>query len=308
MNTYRQNSHTLFQQLRLMLLTMLACLVLAPVAEAQSFSVPGTAGRNWVDTGLDVPPGTLIRLAASGQVDVGFGWGRYSPEGTTRFADATGYPAETPYRYGLVARLTDSGSNPHDYLRDQWSYGEFREFCAGRGGHLWLTVNDDSPADNSGEFTVEVTRGACRPYPTVTAPPIFVYTARARSYMRSRRFRVGEKVVVRVENNSPYPIYYVSIPRGAELIRGEDIIVQRLDGGAWVNAPGSVSIDEPPHRCIELRGGWNATREWSYRWASPGTYRIALRYNTRAIECSYGAPSPRHIAYMVYSETFEVAG
>jgi hypothetical protein len=134
---------------------------------AQSFRVPGNSGRHWIDTELQLKQGTLVRLAAKGEVNVGAGWGSYSPEGTQKFADVPGYPAETTFRYGLVARITQSHTDPEDDLREQWAYGERHDYCAARGGHLWLTVNDDRPDDNTGEFAVDVTLRACEAQSTV---------------------------------------------------------------------------------------------------------------------------------------------
>jgi hypothetical protein len=74
--------------------------------------------------------------------------------------DGTGYPAETRNRYGLVARLTlRVDINPgrsEDGLFEQFAYGELpgNRYCAARGGHLWFTVNDNSPKDNSGATQV----------------------------------------------------------------------------------------------------------------------------------------------------------
>jgi hypothetical protein len=148
------------------LATVCVIQVTASVCAAQSFRVPGDTGRIWIDSQLDLKPGTLVRLAAKGEVNVGAGWGSYGPEGTQKFADAPGYPAETTYHYGLVARLTQSRTNPDDDLREQWAYGEAQEYCAAAGGHLWLTVNDNEPKDNKGEFAVDVSLAACQLAPT----------------------------------------------------------------------------------------------------------------------------------------------
>lgn len=153
------------RQWRLVYISFLL-LALPHVAAAQSFTVSGNTGQRWVDTGLDLKPGALVRLDAKGTVDVGAGWGEFGPEGTEKFADVPGYPAETPLRYGLAARLTQSRTDPFDDLREQWAYGEKREHCASNGGRLWLTVNDDQPKDNTGAFLVEVTLGICRLEPT----------------------------------------------------------------------------------------------------------------------------------------------
>src|SRR5688572_12283741 len=90
-----------------LLLASSCCLIFAVLTQAQdqTFIVPGTSGSHWSDTMLDVLPGTLLRLAAVGEVDMGDGR-VIGPEGTLKFEEAAGFPAETRYRYGLVARLT----------------------------------------------------------------------------------------------------------------------------------------------------------------------------------------------------------
>jgi hypothetical protein len=143
----------------LLLLAFWLCFA-GEIVKAQTITVPGNSGHNWVDTGLDIPPHALLRLSATGRVDVGAGWGVHGPEGTTHFVNGNyPYPAMTDYRYGLVARLTASRLSPHDGLKRQWAYkGKGRKLYTGSsGGHLWLTVNDDFPMDNVGEFIVKVT-------------------------------------------------------------------------------------------------------------------------------------------------------
>ena len=153
-----------------LLLMLIGCLTFA-AAETQAIplTVPGNSGNRWVDTRIELSPGTLVRLSASGRVDVGAGWGAFGPEGTSHFANVAGYPADTRLRYGLVARVTDSQTNFDDDLRTDYVYGETREFCVGSAGHLWLTVNDNNPGDNTGQFNVDVTLGTCPA--TSPAPP-----------------------------------------------------------------------------------------------------------------------------------------
>lgn len=89
--------------------------------------IAGASGRNWSSTEQYIPPGTLLQLSAVGRVDIGAGLGSYGPEGTSRFADGPGDPAETRTRYGLVARLTARNINPgqnEDGLYEQWAYGD----------------------------------------------------------------------------------------------------------------------------------------------------------------------------------------
>jgi hypothetical protein len=289
---------------RLCLLAGVACVLFASVVHAQTYTVPGTSGRAWV-TGPDVRPGTLIQLNARGSVDVGGGWGSFGPEGTARFADVPGYPAETRFRYGLVARLTASRTDPNDDLREEFSYGERHEYCAARGGHLWFTVNDDDAGDNTGEFVVQLTRASCPAASTTVSSPVFAYTQKDRTYIRSRDFAVGETVVLRVENNSPDPIYFHSAPTGREVHIGEDVMVQRLNGSDWVNAVGLAFIDESPITCLPLRSRMNITRSWTMRLSVPGTYRLQFIYNTSAAGCDVDYRTRTGIT-RVYSETFQV--
>ena len=136
------------------ILVALSCLLWGQDASATPFRVPGNSGTHWLDTGLDVAPNTQIRLTASGRVDIG--GTSYGPEGTRVFATGPGWPAEIAFSYGLVARLTSNRTNPNDDLREDWAYGASANYCARQGGHLWLTVNDNQPADNSGVFNVDV--------------------------------------------------------------------------------------------------------------------------------------------------------
>jgi hypothetical protein len=73
---------------------------------------------------------------------------------------------QRPPFYGLVARLTQSHTNAEDDLREQWAYGETHDHCAAAGGHLWLTVNDNEPKDNKGEFVADVYFASCQLTPT----------------------------------------------------------------------------------------------------------------------------------------------
>jgi hypothetical protein len=146
-----------------LLLAAVCCLLFAGVTQAQNFTVPGTSGGNWVNTGLDIAPGTLLQLSATGRVDVGYGWGVWGPDGTTRCAQVSGYPSNPRRCYGLVARLTESRFSPLglDGLHEDWSYGDSSRHCAEQGGHLWLTVNDDDAANNTGAFTVHLEQTSC---------------------------------------------------------------------------------------------------------------------------------------------------
>ena len=119
------------------------------------FTVEGDTGLNWVDTRIDVSVGDLVRLAATGEVDVKSEWGSHGPEGTTKFSEQPPgyYPVESKTRYGLAARITSSKGKE----QQKWSYGDAKEMLVKASGRLWLTVNDDAPDGNEGEFEVNVT-------------------------------------------------------------------------------------------------------------------------------------------------------
>lgn len=306
-----------------LLLAASCCLLFAALTHAQdqTFSVPGTSGRNWFDTGLDIPPGTLVRLAAVDEVDVGSGR-LYGPRGTLKFEDAPGYPAETRYRYGLVARLTTPRTskdqiltNPGqstDDLYEQWSYGDTpgNRYCAARGGHLWFTVNDNNPGDNSGAFTVILTLGTCRSEADEARIRVNLYTADERSYRPRTQFRVGDTIVLKVENNTLVSIYVRTARDPTRLIREEGLQVERAVGSRYVSVlPSgrsgpdqvitgntSTSIDYALTVLIELRSTMNITRRWAA--LGPGSYRLSLVYFD-----SRNTQTPPHT---IYSSTFEV--
>jgi hypothetical protein len=309
-----------------LLLAALCCLVLAALTQAQSFSVPGTSGRNWFDTGLDIQPGTLLQLSAEGRVDVGGGWGAYGPEGTTRFANVPGYPAETRYRYGLVSRLTSGHTNPGqsvDDLYEQWSYGDTsnHQYCAARGGRLWLTVNDDNPGNNTGAFTVRVSQATCPSEVDEARIRVNLYTADNRFYRAATRFGVGDIIVLKIENNTAAAIYLRQARDPARLIREEGLQVERLEGSRWVfvlpsgrsrTMADQVIIDNgdgtatwtatgytPATVLMDLRSTMNITRRW--RALGPlaaGVYRLSLVY--------YGSRDTQSRSLTIYSPTFVI--
>jgi len=136
---------------------------LAGVSAAQDdvtkeMTISGDTGLKWVNTGITVAAGDTIRLAATGQVDVGGTWGVHGPEGTTKFSEQPPgyYPLETKLRYGLAGRITLGSARKYQPTQT-WIYGEKKEIKAARSGILWLTVNDDAPEGNEGEFKVTIT-------------------------------------------------------------------------------------------------------------------------------------------------------
>jgi len=166
-----------------------------------------------------------------------------------------------------------------------------------------LSPNDMESSHETGSFSI-----TCREETPLPSSGISVYTAQLRPLgVRSRRFRVGDTVVLRVENNTPDAIYYlIPIPFGSEIARGEGLVVQRLDGSDWVSAVNRAFIDEPVYHFIELRGEMNITRQWTDRFAVPGTYRVAFTYSNTADSGTYDRMPVRGDNITLYSETFEV--
>ena len=329
MNTLNSKLSSSFVQRAMRLLpAVLCCLILAPLTHAEEFNVPGTHGRDWVPGGY-IAPGTLLQLSASGLVDFGPGLSSvgpprivYGPEGTTGFLDAPGYPAETRHRYGLVARVTARNINPgvtEDGLFEQWAYGDSsnHRYCISQGGYLWLTANDNSPGDNSGAFNVVLTRGTCRSEAEQARSRVSLYT-RVEGLPHPRtQFRLGETIVLKIENNTESPIYLRSALDPSRLIREEGLQIERAVGSGFVailpsgRGPDEITTDNSNGRktraiiddaltaLIELRSTMNITRRWSVVSPNrPGTYRLSLVY--------YGSRNTQTPPRTIYSPTFEV--
>jgi hypothetical protein len=132
--------------------------VAAQDATSKDIVVPGETGLKWVNTGIVVGAGDTVKLDAKGTVDVGGTWGIHGPEGTTKFSEQPPgyYPLETKLRYGVAARIVPTPTK-RAQTTQSWVYGEKKEVVSTKGGTLWLTVNDDAPEGNIGEFTVTVT-------------------------------------------------------------------------------------------------------------------------------------------------------
>ncbi len=117
-----------------------------PTGDNDTIIVPGNSGNRWIDTGIDIRRGDIIELSATGTVDVGGSWGTHDAKGTSKFLNVSTYPVNSRMRYGLAAKV---GSQ-------KWAYSD-GSVTALRNGRLYLTCNDDSPADNNGKFVVKVT-------------------------------------------------------------------------------------------------------------------------------------------------------
>lgn len=116
----------------------------------------GTSGRTvmvdarerWTDTGIDVRRGDTLVFDARGQVTLsGNASDTAMPEGSARRAQNA--PVSTHPAGGLIARI---GTSAPVYVGDRTT--RLRVPVSGR---LYLGVNDDHLADNSGEFRVTIT-------------------------------------------------------------------------------------------------------------------------------------------------------
>ena len=238
--------------------------------------------------------------------------------------DGTGYPAETRNRYGPVARLTlRADINPgrsEDGLFEQFAYGELpgNRYCAARGGHLWFTVNDNSPKDNSGAFTVILTLGTCLSAAEETRTRVNLYTAYERSDRPRTQFRIGDEIVLKFDNNTALPIYLTQARDWTMLIREEGLQVERAVGSGYIPVlpsgamPDQVIVDYGNNtatstfaggpkltRVMELRSTMNLTRGWVVKAPNiPGSYRLKLVY--------YNSSNMQTTPATIYSPTFEV--
>ena len=73
-------------------IAFVAIVIAAGTASAQDdvtkeITVSGETGLKWMNTGLFVSLGDMVRLEAKGQVDVGGTWGIHGPDGTTKFSE-----------------------------------------------------------------------------------------------------------------------------------------------------------------------------------------------------------------------------
>jgi hypothetical protein len=136
---------------------LLAGFAAAQADTVKEVTVPGESGLKWVNTGITVIAGDTVRLDAKGEVEVGGTYGKHGPEGTTNFSEQPVgyYPLETKRRYGLAARITLGSGRKYEPTQT-WVYGETKEMRVSRSGILWLTVNDDAPEGNVGEFVVKI--------------------------------------------------------------------------------------------------------------------------------------------------------
>ncbi len=139
-----------------------------PCAADGMIVVPGNQG--WVDTGVNVQPGEAVTVLAHGTIGIGKPRrnsldqpSEVGPAGTFFFRDDVAdeqFPLPSAAQgpapcYCLMGRI---GGGPPFFV------GSRKSWIAQEAGTLMLAVNDYEPADNTGQFTVEVTKpGAIQP-------------------------------------------------------------------------------------------------------------------------------------------------
>jgi hypothetical protein len=120
-----------------------------------TLEVPGTS--RGTDTGLDVRAGDQITFNASGVVVAGRRIGNVGPEGgrATGFGSIVGTkPVPTAGPGALIGYIrTTDGQTSAAFL-----IGTQLIFTATADGRLLLAINDDDYSDNSGSFSVKITR------------------------------------------------------------------------------------------------------------------------------------------------------
>ncbi len=124
----------------------------APVRakQEQTITVPGKAG--WFDTKLDIPPGTIVEFSAEGAVQLNQ-TAASLPGGIPGRVRSPRLPLPTAPVGALVAKFQYSSGKASTPV---FIGAQGKAQTATESGRLWLSVNDDTPADNNGSFTVKV--------------------------------------------------------------------------------------------------------------------------------------------------------
>ncbi len=127
-------------------------------ATAPQEETAGTSGRSitvdarerWTDTGLVVRPGDILSFDATGTIQISSsGSDTATPMGSASGRRAPNSPVSSHPAGGLIARV---GNSEPVYVGDRTT-----RLRVPVGGRLFLGVNDDHLADNSGAFRVNIT-------------------------------------------------------------------------------------------------------------------------------------------------------
>src|SRR5712691_2472032 len=116
-------------------------------ARFETRSVQVTLESNWIDSGIDIRQGELVRVNASGIIIID-GRTRIGPDGLRRTDPVS--PLPNAPEGELIAAIGDDRNAPILEL------GSSKEFTADRDGRLYLTANRGSYAGARGAFTVQI--------------------------------------------------------------------------------------------------------------------------------------------------------
>lgn len=132
--------------------TLVLLLATAAVWQAQTFEVAGD--KQWTDTGLDLKPGEVVRLTATGKIRFSNAKTDNGPEGLQRgWMDMIRQvPVPDAGRGALIARVGE-----RDAAR-AFPVGNQREHRATLGGRLFLGINTTTMERAEGAFRVVVER------------------------------------------------------------------------------------------------------------------------------------------------------
>jgi Ca2+-binding EF-hand superfamily protein len=113
-------------------------------------SIVVDARERWTDTGITVRRGDILSFQSDGQIQMSSSAAdTATPTGSASGRRAPNSPVNTHPAGGLIARIGDSAPV---YVGDRTN-----RLRAPVSGRLYLGVNDDHFADNSGEFRVSIT-------------------------------------------------------------------------------------------------------------------------------------------------------
>jgi len=117
------------------------------VPEGTGIAVP--ANQQWTDSGINVRQGQRVRFSARGEAQLSTNAkDRAIPQGSLTGRRASGGPLPQELAGALVARVGNG---------QPFAISNFAEVTISENGRLWLGINDDVVADNSGGYRVEVT-------------------------------------------------------------------------------------------------------------------------------------------------------
>jgi hypothetical protein len=125
-------------------------------ARAATVTVSVPAAQPWTDTGVDVAAGSTVSISASGVIKIAGSDPGKTPNGTPGCVATPAYVAPNLTCYILLARIGSGAPR---------QVGSSDSFLVPTAGRLFLGVNDEVFADNSGAWTVNVTTDTTPPTP-----------------------------------------------------------------------------------------------------------------------------------------------